>query len=134
MAITINVWAVLVSAILYFFLGALWYSPLLFARPWARLKGIDMDSSEEGPTPWMFIGSFVGGLVLTLGVAVLLSLVEPASFAGALALVAGAGLAFVAAPMFASNLFGGDLRLWLIDSGYPFVAMIIAGAILHAWV
>ncbi len=30
----LNWLAVLVGAVIYFALGALWYSPMLFARPW----------------------------------------------------------------------------------------------------
>ena len=35
-----NPWAILVSALIQWFLGALWYSPALFARPWMAMLGI----------------------------------------------------------------------------------------------
>ena len=35
----INYPAVIASAVAYWVLGALWYSPLLFARPFIALKG-----------------------------------------------------------------------------------------------
>ena len=38
----VNVLAVLVSGVAIFILGGLWYSPALFAKPWARL----MNKSE----------------------------------------------------------------------------------------
>src|SRR5438034_8844388 len=37
----VNYWAVLVSAIVVFVLGWLWYSPLLFYKPWMRARGLD---------------------------------------------------------------------------------------------
>jgi hypothetical protein len=37
----VNFLAVIVAAIAVFVLGWLWYSPLLFYKPWMRAKGID---------------------------------------------------------------------------------------------
>jgi hypothetical protein len=36
-----NYLAVLVAALVVFVLGWLWYSPLLFFKPWMRLRGMD---------------------------------------------------------------------------------------------
>src|SRR2546430_3690237 len=37
----VNYLAVLVAAVAVFVLGWLWYSPLLFYKPWMRLRGMD---------------------------------------------------------------------------------------------
>jgi hypothetical protein len=37
----VNFLAVIVAAIVVFVLGWLWYSPLLFYKPWMRARGID---------------------------------------------------------------------------------------------
>jgi hypothetical protein len=37
----VNYMAVLVAAIVVFVLGWLWYSPLLFYKPWMRARGLD---------------------------------------------------------------------------------------------
>jgi hypothetical protein len=37
----VNYLAVLVAAIIVFVLGWLWYSPLLFYKPWMRARGMD---------------------------------------------------------------------------------------------
>jgi len=36
---TINYLAVLVSAVIFFIIGGLWYSPLMFANPWIKAMG-----------------------------------------------------------------------------------------------
>src|SRR5256885_14566114 len=41
----VNWLEVLVAAVVIFVLGWLWYSPLLFMRPWMRLRGIDPDQA-----------------------------------------------------------------------------------------
>jgi hypothetical protein len=44
----VNYLAVIVAAIAVFVLGWLWYSPLLFYKPWMRAKGIDPAAAMAG--------------------------------------------------------------------------------------
>ena len=44
----VNYWAVLVAAIVVFALGWLWYSPLLFFKPWMRARGLDPAAAMAG--------------------------------------------------------------------------------------
>ena len=41
----VNYLAVLVAAVVVFILGWLWYSPLLFYKPWMRLRGLDPNAA-----------------------------------------------------------------------------------------
>ena len=43
----VNYLAVLVAAVAAFVLGWLWYSPLLFFRPWMRLRGLDPEAAMK---------------------------------------------------------------------------------------
>jgi Protein of unknown function (DUF1761) len=40
----LNWLAILVAAVAYFMLGALWYSKLLFANTWIKSTGVDMNN------------------------------------------------------------------------------------------
>jgi hypothetical protein len=44
----VNYLAVLVAAIVVFVLGWLWYSPLLFFKPWMRARGLDPAAAMAG--------------------------------------------------------------------------------------
>ncbi len=44
----VNFWAVLAAAVAVFVLGWLWYSPLLFFKPWMRLRGMDPVAAMAG--------------------------------------------------------------------------------------
>jgi hypothetical protein len=44
----VNYMAVLVAAIVVFVLGWLWYSPLLFYKPWMRARGLDPAAAMAG--------------------------------------------------------------------------------------
>src|SRR2546422_9438699 len=43
----INILAVLVAAVLTFVLGAVWYSPVLFAKQWMAAQGYSPEKLEE---------------------------------------------------------------------------------------
>ncbi len=43
-----NYWAVLAAAVAVLVLGWLWYSPLLFFKPWMRLRGMDPIAAMAG--------------------------------------------------------------------------------------
>src|SRR5438445_11449726 len=44
----VNYLHVLVAAVVVFVLGWLWYSPLLFFKPWMRLRGMDPVAAMAG--------------------------------------------------------------------------------------
>ena len=46
--VPVNYLAVLVAAVVIFVLGWLWYSPLLFFKPWMRLRGMDPAQAMAG--------------------------------------------------------------------------------------
>jgi uncharacterized SAM-binding protein YcdF (DUF218 family) len=43
----VNLWSVLVAAIATMVVGFLWYSPLLFARPWMVAMGYDPEDKAK---------------------------------------------------------------------------------------
>lgn len=44
----VNYLHVVVAAVVMFVLGWLWFSPLLFFKPWMRLRGMDPDAAMAG--------------------------------------------------------------------------------------
>jgi Protein of unknown function (DUF1761) len=57
----VNYLAVLVAAITVFVLGWLWYSPILFYKPWMRARGLDPAAAMAGAK--MPVGKLVIELV-----------------------------------------------------------------------
>src|SRR5262245_12865367 len=54
----------LVAALVKFVVGALWYSPLLFLKPWQRLSGISDEQMRGGMAKGM-ITWIIGALLMT---------------------------------------------------------------------
>jgi RsiW-degrading membrane proteinase PrsW (M82 family) len=124
--------AVIVSGIVYFALGALWYSPILFAKPFTRYRG-EIKPEDQGNAQ-----DYLLTLIADLVAAFVLALFVKAVNAGSLmdgirvGLVAGAG--FAAAASIVYTIFSGPHKmLWVIYSGYLLVAYSAMGAILALW-
>lgn len=133
----INYPAVAASAVGYWVLGALWYSPLLFARPFIALKGY---------TPEQIAAMQTQGHAGEIGFALLTSLVLAyvlahfVKFTGAETASSGAltgfwlWLGFVLTTNLSTVLFEArPLGLYLINNGYHLVAMLGMGALLAVW-
>ena len=127
----ISFFSVLAATVVSFVFGALWYSPLLFMRPWSHAAGVDPEMPIANP-----------GRVYP--VTALLTLVSVAAFAWILgpnpapahaitsALVAGIGL--VAASMAINYQFASrSLVHWMIDSGFHVVRLVLIGGTLAFW-
>ena len=134
----VNYLAVLVSGVVIFMLGGLWYSPVLFAKPWIALMGRTEEElkarAAASSMPVMYLTVFVCGLVTAAVLAVVIDRFGARS-AGAGAMVGAlCWLGFAATTSFGTNLFSFESRkLWFINSAYNLVSFIIAGVILAIW-
>lgn len=132
---SINILAVIVAAVLYMIVGALWYSPLLFGNLWIRLLGKTSEEIGANTSPTIYLFPMVGAVVAAL----VLSLISHAL--GVKTLVDGAALgglvwlAFVATSTLTYTVFEGPPQsVWLLYNGYQLVAYVLMGALLGAWV
>jgi hypothetical protein len=66
----VNYLAVLVAAVAYFVLGALWHAPPVFGRVWQRATGVQMAEGER-PSPALFIANIVAYFVTGIAIAAL---------------------------------------------------------------
>ena len=128
-----NHWAVLVCALMLWFLGAAWYSPVLFAKPWMAALSINPGHSKKGLAMGM-VSSFVGDVVVTF---VLLHFVLW-SGAGSVGRGAFVGficwLGFFAAIQFPQGVYESrPYRLFAINGGYWLIGFLVSGAIMAVW-
>ena len=131
----LNIWALIVSAVLIWILGALWYSPALFAKPWMKALNIVMkpDAPKKGLAVGM-IASLVGDFLVSF---VLWHMV---GWSGASNWGFGAfvgflcWLGFFAATQLPQGIYESrPTSLFFINSGYWLVSLVAAGALLAAW-
>jgi hypothetical protein len=128
----INIWAILVITVIYFALGAFWYSTILLGNQWAKANEFNVDELEMKPIN--FIGALIAAFLSTLFLALLLELIGTYDIAISIltALIVGVGFVFVIG--FYDVIYEDkSIVAWAIDAGYHLVALIIAGLILGVW-
>lgn len=129
----INYWAVLVSALIFWLLGALWFSPALFAKPWVAIVGRQMGEKPKGVV-WGMIASFIGDLVLAFVLAHVVLWSHAASWMDGMHIGLLTWVGFIAATMYPNTIYEGrGARYFLITGGYWFVGFLGVGALLACW-
>ena len=135
----INLLAVLVAAISTMIVGFLWYSPLLFAKPWMREMGYDPDDKAKiqqmqksaGPA---YAGSFVASLTSAFVLALVFHWMRVDGLHAAFGTAFHVWLGFVATVQFTNMLFQKkSLKLFAINTAYQLLCYLAMGAILAAW-
>ncbi len=131
----VNFLAVGLATVLSFVFGALWYSPLLLAKPWMPAHGYTAEQVKEmqpsmGPT--YAIPFICWGLMATT-----LAMIAPhfgEGFGGTFHIGLMLWLGFSATVGLTNNRFSGKpLNAWLIDAGYQLGSVAIMAAVLGLW-
>ena len=128
--------AVLVSGVVIFLLGGVWYSKLLFARQWMALMGKSEEElhANAGSIPLNFLLAFLCGTLSAYVLAALLNHHQPATIERGAKLGAVCWLGFTAPSSLATAVFSQTpKKLWAINVGYDLVAYVLAGMILAWW-
>jgi hypothetical protein len=133
----LNWMAIIVAALAYFFLGALWYSKVLFVKRWIADLKIDVNNADaKKGMGLMFGGSLVMMLIQCLAIAIIAERIHIVGdgWMSGLKLGALTGCCLCATPV-AVNYFyeKKPLSLFLINAGYAVTGNIIAGIIICSW-
>jgi hypothetical protein len=125
----VNWIAVALCAVSSLVLGAIWYSPALFARQWQTAAGLSDEQAQSGNMGLIFGSAFLLSLLAAAVFAMFLG--TELSLAAATAAGFAAGLCWVAASYGINYLFERrPLRLWLINGGYHTLQFTLFGLIL----
>jgi surface polysaccharide O-acyltransferase-like enzyme len=135
----VNVWAVLASALATMVVGFLWYSPVLFARPWMVLMGYDPNDKAKiaemqksaGPSYAM---SFVASIIAAAVLGKIISVMTVSTALYGMKVGLAVWLGFVTTVQLTNSLFSRQpAKLYAINTGYQLVCYLAMGAILGAW-
>lgn len=130
--VDLNWVAIIVAAIIPMVLGALWYSPVLFADPWLRAVGRTRD--ELGDAALGYVLSAIGALVSSYVLARIVKWAEVDDLWNGALIGIFVWAGFVATVLAVTTYFAGRPRaLWAINAGYQLVALVLMGALLGAW-
>jgi hypothetical protein len=131
----VNYLAVLIAALAYFALGAIWYIPPVMGTAWQKAGGIEMREGE-GPDPILFVGTYIAYFVAGLATAVLAVSTGTDTLAEGvlLGLVVGVGYAFTAAGVGALyDRKPQPMAWWLINGIFNVIGLVVVAVIISVW-
>jgi hypothetical protein len=134
-AISMNIWALLGCVVIRMAVGALWYSPLLFLKPWQKVSGVKDKQLKAG-----MVKGIVGDLVSSLVMAFVLIHAIKYAIPGSHDLALGLGVSFMNWLGLVATVQVGIMtyehkpfKYFLIVSGYQLVTLLLMGVVLTLW-
>ncbi len=135
--IEINFIAVVVSAILAFGTGAIWYSPILFGNAWIKAHGYtdaQVQQMQSESTPWPYLGSAVSYVVMTLVISIFVSYSNVSTIGDGLWMGLLFWLGFAAPVGLTGNLFSDKpISVFVIDTLHHLTYLLLISVILTLW-
>ena len=132
-SLKINHAAVWILVLIHQIIGAMWFSPFLFAEKWMQLVGKSMQDFESATiTP--YIVSIINAIVMNYAMAYLFKKLNVANFMTGMYYAFIFWFAFLFVEILTYNSF--ELRpvgLALIDGGKSLVTFLLSGFVLGTW-
>ena len=128
--------AVILAALAYFVLGAIWYAPPVLGKAWMTAGGMEMPADGQRPGPAIYIVPLIGSVLsaIALGMIAVASRTDTIGEGIVLGLVVGVGFAISISLVTAT--FESDkpnAMAWgSINAGYHLVGNVVAAIIIAA--
>lgn len=130
----VNYVAVVVAAVLYWLLGAVWFA-LLFGKQWMTLEHITEEQARGMANPWLpYVVSFLLNVLIAFVLAQLIAWRNATTAARGAALGIFVWIGFVGPITYTTYMY--EMRpnaLFAINQFYPLVGLCLMGALLGAW-
>lgn len=128
----LNWLAILVAALAFFALGAVWYQPKVMGGRWMKAAGVD--PAKASPNPWIFVGTLVAYFLMALVLAMIAQGIGASSFGDGLALGLFTGVVFVAAQAWVNAAYEGrSMDLVLVNGGIGVIGHAVMAVIVTLW-
>jgi hypothetical protein len=127
---------VVVAGVVAWIIGALWYSPVLFAKAWVRAHGFTPERLEamRARAGMAYGGSLVAFIVIAAVLKLFLNHLGADSLQDGVMWGFHAWLGFALPMGFIAYIYADKaIATFLIDAGYQLVYLVTMGAILGAW-
>ncbi len=128
-----NYWAVVVSALAYWILGALWYG-FFFAKPWMALEQMTAEKAASMNPVLPYVITFVLNLLIALVLAQICSWRNANTAARGAAVGTLLWIGFIGPVTFTTNMYEmRPTQLFAMNEFYPLAGLILMGMIIGAW-
>lgn len=129
-----NYWAILLCAIVYWLIGALWYA-VLFRAPWMALELANAQPSSRMNATVPYVITFLLNLLIAFVLAQICIWRNANTIGRGAAVGILLWIGFVGPITLTTHLYESrPMELYAINQFYPLVGLCVMGAILGAWV
>lgn len=130
----VNFLSVIIAAVAYMILGALWYSPALFGNAWMKGIGKTKEQVAADFSPINYFWALCTSFLASYGIARIMVWSNRGEISDGIMIGALAGVCFVLATMGINDIFESRPKgLTIINALYHIVGFIIAGVIIGAF-
>jgi hypothetical protein len=132
--VDLNFWAVVVAWLINIVIGALWYSPLAFARRWEKFTGIDIMKIPEKEATRAIGYVALSGLIQAFALAMVLNGLNVLSVQDGLLAGFVLWFGFTAATTIGVTFYSRrGWGYWWLNSSYFLVVMMLNSYLLTIW-
>jgi hypothetical protein len=130
----VNWIAVLAAGVINMIVGSLWYSPLMFLKPWMETLPKKASGKKDVNMPKIYGLMFVNALIMAYVMAMLVKVTNVMTLDMGAMLGFWVWLGFIATSSFNGVLFEDrSLKGYVINVGYYLVVLILVGAMMAVW-
>jgi uncharacterized membrane protein len=133
----LNWLAVLVAALAYFAIGALWYAPPVFGKMWMAAGGMAMPEAGTRPSPAIYLTPLVGSVLSAIALGMLAKATDSETLQQGIALGLVVAIGFAVSITFVTAQFESEKpkpMVWAaITAGYHAVGILVAAIIVASW-
>ena len=132
----LNWLAVIVAAVAYFALGAVWYAQPVFGKAWVQAAGMEMRETQGGSSA-IFAAPAIGSALSAIALGMIAITTGTDTFGEGIVLGLVVGIGFAAAISFVTAAFEANKpnrMVWgAVNGGYHVVGNLIAAVIIALW-
>lgn len=133
----LNWLAVLVAALAYFAIGALWYAPPVFGKVWMAAGGMTMPEAGTRPSPAIYVTPLIGSLLSAVALAMLAVATGSDTLQRGIVLGLVVAIGFAVSISFVTAQFESEKpkpMVWgAVNAGYHVVGNLVAAIIVASW-
>lgn len=133
----LNWLTVVVAALAYFAIGAVWYARPVFGKVWSDAGGFPLPERGEGPGPGIFVTPLVGSLVSAIALGAIAQATRTDTFAEGIALGLIVAVGFAIPVSLVTAQFETQKpkpMVWgAVNAGYHAVGNLVAAVIVASW-
>jgi hypothetical protein len=134
---SVSIIPLVVLALCNFFLSWIWYSPVLFAKPWMKALAIDpqhkMTEEDRKKMPWLFLGGIIASFLVVYGMMVIVHSLMLTDFVSGLLAGAVIWAGFALTHSLNTLWEGRKPMVLIINNGLFLITYALYGGILAIW-